>query len=225
MMQGEPERECVDHAAAFWNQKILRWESDRYGNTRSSGLLERVAGHFSSSLEWRLRLGLEWLKPCVQGRRVVELGCGSALLAEALLEAGAASYHGFDIAPRAIEAATVRLRDTRAVLQSGDAVTADLSEADVVFSLGLLDWLTDAHIDQVFERSGKARFLHAFSERRASPAQWMHRLYVHLSYGYRGDGYVPRYLDPQRVLGARPGRVVRDRRLSFGVFVTDLEPA
>ncbi|MBT5108905.1 MAG: class I SAM-dependent methyltransferase, partial [Rhodospirillaceae bacterium] len=50
-------------------------------------------------------------KPHVKGRRIVELGCGSGLLARDLLACGALSYQGFDISPIAIDRARVMARE------------------------------------------------------------------------------------------------------------------
>src|SRR2546430_945199 len=94
----------------FWEDKILRWEADRYGRSAHSSWLERVASRLSGSLRARLALAESLLRPHVAGRRVVELGCGSGLLAAPLVEAGAASYLGIDIARSAIASARCRSR-------------------------------------------------------------------------------------------------------------------
>ena len=86
---------------AFWNAKILGWEASRYGGA-SPGLVEGLAGRASSSLRFRLDVAARLLAPHLAGRRVVELGCGSGLLAERLLTLGAASYQGYDISDAAI---------------------------------------------------------------------------------------------------------------------------
>lgn len=221
--------------AAFWDAKILDWESDRYGSEHPSGVLENLVRPFSQSIAYRLRTGRTLLAPQVRGARILELGCGSALLAEDLIGLGANSYVGIDFAPSAIHAAAARLAGAecaeRARVQVGDVVRDELPAADIVFSLGLLDWLPDDAIDRVLSASGPARFLHIFSERRPGLAQLMHRLYVSVAYGWRSGGYVPRYLDLDRVLAVpraralRPVRILRDPALSFGAVVTDLEPA
>jgi hypothetical protein len=70
--------------------------------------------------------------------------------------------------------------------------------------------------------------LHALSELRASPTQWVHRAYCYVAYGYRTEGYVPRYFSAEhlprlaRPHQAGPYYVFRDRRLSFGALVSTL---
>ena len=51
---------------------------------------------------------MELVAENIVGRHIVELGCGSGLLAMPLLEAGAATYRGMDISNVAIEAALAR---------------------------------------------------------------------------------------------------------------------
>jgi SAM-dependent methyltransferase len=208
-------------AKAFWNAKILGWEDSRYA--AAPGLFGRVA---SSSLRFRLDIASRLLAPHVVGRRVVEIGCGSGLLAERLLALGAASYQGYDLAEVAIRRARERApREARFDV----AAVADLaSQGDaLVISLGLVDWLTLADCDRLFALGRDGACLHAVSERRRSPTQLLHRAYVHCAYG-RETGFAPRYCDLAEIeacaarQGVGPLHVFRHRRLRFGVFVSDL---
>lgn len=230
-------KDAVD-AKAFWDGKILGWERDRYGAEGAAGsALERVASRASTSIRFRLAFAGAWLAERCAGRRVVELGCGSGLLAEDLIAARAASYRGFDIAPAAVEAAEARIRraglDGRAAFAQARIAALPRLDADIVFSLGLLDWLDLDEIDHLFAVSGKAAFLHSISERRASIKQWLHKAYVHLAYGHRTGAYVPKYfaVDEIAAIARRHGHaemyVYRDRRLSFGALLssTPFEPA
>lgn len=219
-------------AQDFWERKILNWEQNRYQTTSGSSLLERVAGKASDSLRFRLDCGLRMVAPHCEGKRIVELGCGSGLLAENLIQAGAASYRGIDFAAGAIERAKQRVAaaglDDNIAFEAADVGSLGPLNADIVFSLGLLDWFTLDQIKHVYEISGPADSLHAFSEFRQTPSQWLHRLYVTVSYGYKTGAYRPRYykvaeLEPLiAAAGGKPVRVLRDRRLSFGMILTSL---
>jgi SAM-dependent methyltransferase len=217
----------------FWEGKILAWEANRYGPAAADDpWLERLARRLSGSLRARLAITQELLTPHVAGKRVVELGCGSALLAEALVTAGATSYTGYDIAASAIDHARRRIAGTPAAskirLELADVGSLPRLQADIVFSLGLFDWLSPAEIDSVFAAGGDAHYLHAISEKRPSLSQYLHRLYVYLSYGHRTGSYVPRYHSVREIEihaakhNGRPLRVYRDRRLSFGALLTTL---
>lgn len=220
--------------ARFWEGKILAWEQGRYEpSTVRQGLLERLADRASESLRFRMASAGELLAERCAGKVVVDLGCGSGRLGEALLDAGAAAYVGYDVAASAIEAARARAAERgwgdRARFEVASVEELPPLEADVVVSLGLMDWLTDAQIARVFAVSGEADFLHAIAEKRASPAQWIHRAYCYVAYGHRTAGYVPRYFDARafaalgRVGGAggsRPVYAWRHPGLAFGAYLT-----
>lgn len=218
----------------FWEKKILVWEGGRYAfDNAHLPLMERLADRASDSLRFRLQFAGELLHDHVAGKNVADIGCGSGLLADALFAAAAAHYRGVDIAESAITAARKRAHDAdwgdAASFEVGTVLELDdLDDADVVVSLGLTDWLTDDELHRLHALGGQAHFLHAISERRATPAQWLHRAYCWASYGWRNGGYVPRYYDVAWYADlARQHRegdvyVVRHPRLSFGAILTSL---
>ena len=58
-------------AKIFWDEKISRWENDRYGpDSNSSSLLEWFAKRTSSSLRYRLALAESILTPVVASKRM-----------------------------------------------------------------------------------------------------------------------------------------------------------
>lgn len=218
--------------AAFWDAKILGWEESRYASAAATpSVLEGIAARASSSLRFRSYAALALLAPHLRGRRVVELGCGSGLLAHKLMALGAASYLGIDISPVAI----ARARERVAAAASGADIrfavgaVADLQNLDdaVTFSLGLFDWLSAVEIDRVLAAGASGPYLHAVAERRWSAQQLVHRLYVHLSYGRR-TGLAPHYHTMAEIAAAvrrhytQAPNVFRDPRMSFGAFVTNL---
>jgi SAM-dependent methyltransferase len=213
----------------FWEARLANWEQGRYGRPeRPLGLVEWIANRSSMSLRHRIAITPELLKPFLADRHVVELGCGSGLLAGRLVEYGAVSYLGVDIAESAIRAARTSYGDRNPRIRFHVGAVADLPEipADLVVSLGLFDWLTDRDIAEVFRKSGPADFLHAIAERRPGIQQLLHRSYVRLAYGR--DSYRPRYFTCEQVksLAAPNVRkalyVYRHWRLSFGALVSSL---
>jgi SAM-dependent methyltransferase len=215
----------------FWEDKILEWEGSRYGGSLPN-VTEGLAGKVSSSLRFRLQAALAILGPQVRGRRVVELGCGSGLLAEALITAGAVGYQGYDISEKAIANAKTRL----AASPAADRITFTVSRTEalgpqsdaVVLSLGLFDWLTPQEISHVLSIGRQGSYFHAVAEKRHSLQQWIHRAYVHVAYGHRTGGYVPQYHSMKQIVGLAAGvglpppNVYRDPRMSFGIFVSSL---
>ena len=217
----------------FWENKILAWENNRYGNDDVQGsFLERIASRSSRSLRFRQSIACGLLRPFAAGKRIVEVGCGSGMLAADIISMGAESYLGYDIAESAVAQARRRV-DSHGVAGKATFEVASVAElpaleADVVLTLGLLDWLDDAALDALFRVTGKADYLHAIAEKRFSVSQMLHRLYVHVAYGHKTGGYVPRYYTTEEieaVAGRYNSRQLVpwcDPRLSFGVFVSSL---
>lgn len=215
-------------AKTFWNKKIIGWEDSRYGIGASGASgAERIAGNISSSLRFRLEAAISRLAPHLAGRDLVELGCGSGLLADRLLAKGARSYLGIDISETAIARASSRQRDPRANFRVMPVSALPSLGNALVFSLGLFDWLGDSEIAHVFAVGRQGNYLHAVSERRVSLQQLVHRAYVHFSYGRR-TGFRPAYHSVGQMngllaeAGLPPAAVWRHPRLSFGIFLSDL---
>lgn len=218
----------------FWESKILAWERGRYTprQVESVSFMERIADLSSMSLRYRIRISVELLKPFLSGRSILEVGCGSGIIAADLLEAGASRYHGIDIAATAIAAAARRKQqhgwDDRITFEEASVISMRDVEHDVVLSLGVLDWLTDEEHVILFCKQGRADYLHAIAEKRLSLQQMIHRAYVHFAYGHRTQGYKPRYLSAVAIarIAARHGKpeafAFRHPRLSFGALVSSL---
>ena len=217
----------------FWEEKIIGWEDGRYKTaTGKSSILERLADQASTSLRFRLEYARALLLPHVAGKKIVEIGCGSGFLTPDLISGGAESYIGYDIAASALVRAK-DIADEAGISGEVEYVHSSLAninhiDADIVFSLGLLDWLNDGELEKLFSISGQAQWLHAIAEKRFSASQWLHRLYVQLSYGYKSNGYIPRYYkhsDIEEIAKrycSKPITIHRDRRLSFGLFMSTL---
>jgi 2-polyprenyl-3-methyl-5-hydroxy-6-metoxy-1,4-benzoquinol methylase len=134
--------------------------------SRASSASERVRTHFRSAatsfdrlydeehavqrlarpgLLRRRDLALRVLQRFEDGS-VLDVGCGSGRVAEALLEAGAASYVGVDFSGPMIELARERLArfGQAARLVEGDFLTEELDGPfDVVLALGVFDYLPE----------------------------------------------------------------------------------
>ena len=216
----------------FWEKKILTWESSRYGSKdQGSNILEWFAGRASRSLLFRRKMALVLLTPHVKNKTILEVGCGSASLAQSFIDAGASFYHGSDITDASILAARQQAADEnwsdRIRLSTGDATLLEISE-DIILSLGVLDWLNQSQVNALFEHQGSNDFLHSFSEYRASPTQYLHRTYVYCAYGHKTGSYVPRYYRAQDLVNVAskihpgPFYIFRHPQMSFGAFFSTL---
>lgn len=217
----------------FWEEKILVWEKGRYEAPAASGnILERIADASSRSLRYRIQIAVELLAHHVKGKRVLEVGCGSGIIAQRFIDAGAVSYRGIDIAENAINIANKRKADEgwsdKISFEVGTIRDMAPVTEDIVLSLGVLDWLTDEELAVLFERQGKADFLHAIAERRKSISQYLHRAYVHMSYGHRTGSYRPRYFSAAEIAAyaakhrSGPLYAFRNPKLSFGALISSL---
>jgi SAM-dependent methyltransferase len=170
----------------------------------------------------------ELLRPYLLNKHVVDLGCGSGRIAGKLIEFGAASYRGVDIAEPAIRLARKRYgeHDPRTRFEVISVTDMQPIGADLVISLGLFDWLSDDEIASIFQNSGRADFFHAIAERRRGFQQSLHRAYVQLAYGHRTGAYRPRYMTCDHIKRLataavdRPIYAYRSRRLSFGALIS-----
>lgn len=114
-MAEEQERCCFDDSVDRWSKKARRRGT--------------VSGITSPLLEAVAEAGLA-------GRTVLDVGCGIGDLALATLDEGATRANGFDLSPRAIEAArrfaSERGLSDRATFEVGDGAKVQLPAADVV---------------------------------------------------------------------------------------------
>jgi SAM-dependent methyltransferase len=220
----------TDPRGKFWDSKIVEWEDSRYqGAEHAHSLLEKFSTYMSGSLRVRLEECAKLLMPRVKGKAILELGCGSGLMASRLMAAGAASYHGIDISAIALERARQRGEEEgyaeRQTFVAGDALSLPLPHFDLVIGLGFLDWISKQQIAQLAKRIAPAPWLFTFSEKRFSLLRLGHRLYTRIAYGRGNGGYVPDYYTEEEVRSffspAGYGKLtfIRDPRMSFGVIV------
>ncbi|MDP2653365.1 MAG: class I SAM-dependent methyltransferase [Candidatus Omnitrophota bacterium] len=210
----------------FWDCKILAWEAGRY-SPRRKGLFPDV----NRPLKERMETAGRVLRTAAKDKVVLELGCGTARLLPAVMEAGAREYIGIDVSEAALREARGNCDrlgfSSRARFLRRDLRDLGPLSADLCFSLGFLDWLTVDEIKGVISGIDCGCFFHSFSERRFSLRQVLHRVYVYALYGYRSNGYVPRY-HPEKTMEEvfRPRTkhrlsFYRARELSFCAFVCD----
>lgn len=90
----------------FWENKIQGWEKKRYGKSeKDSSLIASLNSFFGSSLTFRFKKAAEILSPHLNGKHLLDIGCGSEIFLEALPETNLSHYTGIDWASGAIESA------------------------------------------------------------------------------------------------------------------------
>ena len=178
---------------------------------------------------------LEHLTPHIQGKRIVELGCGTGRLAATLIERGADSYLRYDFAPSAIKIAQQRAADEGLedrikfkVVEIGELEKID---ADFVISMGLFSWVSDDHIEHIFSITRNIDFLHNFSERRLSIRQILKFIHSRLlssgghhpsSRNYDAVASIPKTMGWQNVYALRHPKLYDAMCISSLPFSNDL---
>jgi len=175
---------------AFWEARIESWDASRHeGKKNALSFLHWATKNPDESVHFRNQVVLEHITPHIQGKRVVELGCGTGRMALELMERGAGSYCGYDFTPSGIRIAQKRIEkiernDLRNSIhfELADIATLQKIEADFVFSMGLFYWIPPPLIDHVFSISQGIDFLHNFSEKIFNPRQVLKFLFARSFY-------------------------------------------
>ena len=204
----------------FWDNKILGWEKDRYILNNKKNLL--------NSVQERLKITETIIKKFISNKNVLEIGCGSGLLAEKIINSGAKSYTGYDFAASAILKAKERCKDKKNIFFYDKSIMdiEEKNDYDFVFSLGLIDWLNRSEINHLAKVSNEKDWLHSFSEKRLSFVQIVHKIYVILFYGYKNGMYIPRYdkkSDIKKFFYNDNIYFFSHKKLSFGVLATSFK--
>lgn len=170
----------------FWEETIKDWDANRHGaNKKAMPLLYRLTHTPSAAVRFRKHVVLEHLKEHVKGKRVIELGCGTGRISQQIIECGAISYLGYDIADNAVAMAQQSIEnsstDGRIRFQQSDIGELPPLDADFIFSMGLFPWLKDEQINHLFAISGKADFLHTSNERGLNLRQKLRGLHQRLT--------------------------------------------
>jgi len=218
----------------FWEKKILNWEDARYNKTLNElNYFEKFVNSTNETLLFRLKITFEHLKPHFKNKKIVEIGCGSGLLAEKIIATGAESYTGYDFSENAVAKgnaiAKERNLDNKIKFFAKSVNELEILNADIIFSLGLTDWLNDKEIERLFYVSQKAQNLHSISEKKNSIGQILHRIYVFLSYGRKSGVYSPRYLDAKStsnlIYNVTKKKVYKynHKKMSFGLLLSTIE--
>ena len=202
----------------FWNKKILSWERAKYNLGRWK------KADVNSSVKYRLNLASNLLNQVSNNKNILELGSGSGLLWQKLNLSSLASYRGVDFSSVAIASFRERAKECPKTTLFCDDCTSQVYPADIVVSLGLLDWINAEEMEKIAFNYRHCYFLHSFSEKRISLSRAIHQLYVFVSYGYKNLSYTPSYYREKELLsifGAK-AKIYRHPQLKFGAFIYHL---
>ena len=87
----------------FWENKIQAWEKDRYRIEDDESKVKTDSSHIAgSSLQFRFEKTAEILKPYLDGKKILDIGCGTGIFYNEIQDSNLAHYYGFDFAENAI---------------------------------------------------------------------------------------------------------------------------
>lgn len=207
----------ADARSAFWDEKILAWEMSRYS------LLARF-NPFSWTVRRRMRTAQRLVRDDFADHAdILDLGCGSGFLAQAVAEDGARRYTGIDFSRVAVETARERFARHADRIRFEHKNVLDEAEmrAPLIVALGLLDWLDEEKIRPWFQRLNGRSLCFSFTEDDGGGASRLYRRYrSFLDKKYRARNYrEAQIVDAVRSAGYRVDRIIRHSRLDPGRLV------
>ena len=211
----------------YWDKKILVWEDSMSKNQKNVPPIEKLASFFREALKKRSEIIMNMLHSFVQGKTVLELGCGSGFFAFELFEkVKPKHFTGIDIAQSAIMraqkiAAEKQLADKLTFIED-DGASIKLPEVDVTIGLGFLDYLAPEEIKSLFRNIRSSSFVFTFSERRVSLLRYIHMCYMSLQRCPKHFYYTKNEI--ASYIGKEYGDVqfFSNKKISFGCIVHNL---
>ena len=139
----------ISESGEYWKEHLLSWEASAYykDTQRKANLWDRLSTVFRGDAMYvRMHAALEFLRPHLNGRIVLDVGCASGRFAIQLLNAGASKVYGVDISPEAIQIANEQRMwaglEDRLEFRLADVVHpgAPLPKSDLVTALGVIEY-------------------------------------------------------------------------------------
>ena len=181
-------------SAEYWKDHVVSWEASAYfkESETNPSFWDRVSTRFrGEGMYVRMDAALRMLKPHLQGRTILDIGCASGRFVFQLVDAGAQQVIGVDVSPDAIAAAdrhrqescySDRLEFT--VLDIADP-DAKFPEADIATSLGVIEYFDAATLDSILGRLRSPSFFFEFPDDQGRKSDWLtwqlRRIYLRLN--------------------------------------------
>ena len=170
----------------YWNKNLSSWERSAYFKDESTGqkstMLDRFSTYFrGDSIYNRMDGAFKIIKEHVPGLKILDVGCASGRFSVRMLEAGADSVIGVDVATSAIEMANQRLRgspyEDKASFTKIDVTEKDgaLPDVALVTSLGVIEYFDKASLEAFMSNLSTRYFLFSFPLKPDTPAKFSFR--------------------------------------------------
>ena len=139
----------ISESGEYWKEHLLSWEASAYfkDTQQKAKPWDRLSTFFRGDAMYvRMDAALELLKPHLNGKTILDVGCASGRFAFQLLNAGAAKVYGVDISLEAVQIADSHRKqaglEDRLDFSVADVVRPDspLPKSDIVTALGVIEY-------------------------------------------------------------------------------------
>ena len=178
----------------YWKEHILSWEAGAYFKDPESrpSVWDKISTFFrGDGMYVRMEAALNLLKPYIQGKTIVDVGCASGRFALELLQAGAKNVTGIDVSPESIELANQKKRSSthknRLTFKVQDVTlaTSKLPSSNIVTTLGVIEYFDQDELGVFMQNLNADYFFFDFPDsagRTRNPLLWyLRKIYLTLN--------------------------------------------
>ena len=201
------ENKQISESGEYWKEHLLSWEASAYykDTPQKANLWDRLSTFFRGDAMYvRMQAALEFLKPHITVKTVLDIGCASGRFAFHLLDKGAAKVYGVDVSPDAIQVAN-KQRAQASLEDRLDFSVADvihpaepLPKVDLVTALGVIEYF-DARDMSAFLGNLQTKYFFLdfpdIARRRQFPTWQLRQVYIRVNrlpgvYLYRPEEFI-----------------------------------
>ncbi len=183
----------ISESGEYWKDHLLSWEASAYykDTQQKANLWDRLSTVFRGDAMYvRMQAALDLLKPHLNGKTVLDVGCASGRFAFQLLNAGAAKVYGVDISPQAVQIAQEQRRqaglEERLEFSVADVINPEtpLPKSDLVTALGVIEYFDARAVTSFLGNLQTEFFLLDFpdiAKRRQFPTWQLRQIYIRVN--------------------------------------------
>ena len=197
----------ISKSGEYWKEHLLSWEASAYykDSPHQANLWDRLSTVFRGNAMYvRMNAALELLKPHINGKTILDVGCASGRFPFQLVDAGAAKVYGVDISLDAIQMAQEHCKqaglEDRLDFSVADVVHPDspLPQSDLVTALGVIEYFDHETMSAFLGNLRTEYFFLDFPDtarRRQFPTWQLRQVYIWVNklpglYLYRPEEFI-----------------------------------
>lgn len=168
----------------YWEHHITNWEKSAYEGSRTGSFIEKVASYFRGHIVYRKNACKRVVLPYTKGKTALEIGCGSGtLLIEMAREGSPKKLIGWEISSEATRAGNEAIEKEglqkvcRIECKDIDQSLAEISAYEIVYGLGILEYLEKNTVRELFKNLKDASFFFQYHRSYFSLKNILHVIY------------------------------------------------